>query len=80
MLSLKARKHVTDGLIQQALDAGIRIVIVDELNPLEDQVPLDVVLQKIRNPGEYCTATGGGLASCATPPSPLPGGARPLPP
>ena len=59
--SAKARKHVNDRLIQQALEAGIRVVVLDELTPLEDQGPLDVVLQKIRHPGKYSTAAVGGL-------------------
>eukprot|EP00890_Picochlorum_soloecismus_P001327 jgi/Picsp_1/2195/NSC_05659-R1_protein len=44
----KARKHVRDELLSCAERNGIKIVVIDEFRPLEEQGPFDAILQKIR--------------------------------
>lgn len=53
----KARKHIRDELVACALANGIRLVLIDEFVPLEEQGPFDAILQKIRRPGMlFCCA------------------------
>lgn len=47
----KAEKHVSAELIERASEAGIEIRVVDPEQPLEQQGPFDVLLQKIRLDG-----------------------------
>lgn len=50
----KARKHIRDELLSCAERNGIKIVVIDEFRPLEEQGPFDAILQKIRRPGRCC--------------------------
>lgn len=47
----KWAKHVGQALQAKALAAGFRLKLLDPDRPLEEQGPLDAVLQKLRRPG-----------------------------
>ena len=48
----KARKHLTQELVDRAAAAGLELRLVDCARPLEEQGPFDVLLQKLRDSGE----------------------------
>jgi Inositol 1,3,4-trisphosphate 5/6-kinase pre-ATP-grasp domain len=47
----KAKKHVSQKLIDYAAEHGIELKVIDEHVPLEDQGHFDVICQKIRRRG-----------------------------
>jgi len=50
----KARKHIREELLSCAERNGIKVVLIDEFRPLEEQGPFDAILQKIRRRGGCC--------------------------
>ena len=47
----KAKKHLSQKLIERATQHGIIIKVIDEFIPLAEQGHFDVILQKIRRKG-----------------------------
>ena len=47
----KAKKHISQKLIDRAAEHGIMLKVIDENVALEDQGHFDVILQKIRRRG-----------------------------
>ena len=57
----KHRRHISQALLDKARAAGFQLKVLDPRVPLEQQGPLDAVLQKLRQPGAVrCGAGRGG--------------------
>lgn len=55
----KAQKHVSQALVDRAAAAGLELRLVDSARPLEEQGPFNVLLQKIRDGGEWAVSGAG---------------------
>ena len=49
---MQAKKHISPRLVKLAAESGIGVKIIDIDKPFEEQEPFDVLLHKVRSPGE----------------------------
>ena len=52
----KAKKHISQKLIEYAAEHGIHLKVIDENIAIEDQGHFDAICQKIRRRGTYYDA------------------------